>query len=383
MPAGAIAPPLALYVHTPWCLAKCPYCDFNSHALRDALPERDYINTLIADFDQQRDRLGARPIRTVFIGGGTPSLFSAASFARLIDAVAAGHTLDADAEITMEANPGSLECGTLRDYRRAGINRLSIGVQSFDAAALTALGRQHSPDDARRAFGEAAAAGFDSINLDLMYGLPDQSVDEALADVRTAIELGTPHLSHYQLTLEPNTVFFASPPALPDDETVTKIEVATGRELRAAGYRRYEISALARPAHECRHNLNYWNFGDYVGIGAGAHGKITDIDGRVTRTTRPAHPRSYAGSVQRGDEVATEAVSGRQRIFEFMLNSTRLSDGFDLTALGPLDDDDEAALGTALGRAQALDLLSSTAGRYRPTERGFRFLNDLQELFLP
>ncbi|MEO0998453.1 MAG: radical SAM family heme chaperone HemW, partial [Pseudomonadota bacterium] len=286
-------PPLTLYLHLPWCVQKCPYCDFNSHALRTTLPEAAYVDALLADAALAAPAVAGRSIVAVFIGGGTPSLFSASSLQRLLTSLSRDFELARDAEITLEANPGTVEHGDLAGYRAAGINRLSLGAQSFDAAALTRLGRIHGPDDIQRVVAEARAAGFDNLNLDIMYGLPRQTPAQALADVGAAIDLGPEHISHYQLTLEPNTVFYSRPPPLPDDDTVYTMLVGASETLAQAGYSRYEVSAYARAGRDCRHNVNYWRYGDYLGLGAGAHGKLTAADGSVIRTVKPSHPRAY------------------------------------------------------------------------------------------
>ncbi len=295
------APPLALYVHMPWCVRKCPYCDFNSHPLKSDRPDAGYIDALIRDFESELPLIGARAIETVFFGGGTPSLFAPEQIARLIEALRARAGFAQDAEITLEANPGTIERGRFAGYRDAGVNRVSLGAQSFSGEALGVLGRIHTPDDTRRAVAELGEAGIDNFNLDLMYALPNQSVDGALADVEAACALGPMHISHYQLTLEPGTAFHARPPALPDEDAAYLMQIECQSLLARRGYVQYEVSAYARAGAVCRHNLNYWRFGDYVGIGAGAHGKVSlEMPERIVRTTKPLHPREYLRRVDAG-----------------------------------------------------------------------------------
>ncbi|MFW5815392.1 MAG: radical SAM family heme chaperone HemW, partial [Wenzhouxiangella sp.] len=288
------SPPLSLYVHFPWCVAKCPYCDFNSHALGGPVPEESYVDALLADLELELPRIWGRTVHSIFLGGGTPSLFSAAAMDRLLGGVRARLTLAPAAEITMEANPGTVEHDRFEDYRAAGINRISLGVQSFNDRHLSKLGRIHGGAEARAAIAAVRAAGFDNFNLDLMWALPDQTLAEALADIETALAFEPTHLSHYHLTIEPNTVFAARPPRLPDEEAAWDMQEACARRLSAAGFRHYEVSAWARAGALSRHNLNYWRFGDYLGIGAGAHGKITlPAEDRIVRTRRKSHPRPY------------------------------------------------------------------------------------------
>ncbi len=379
-------PPLALYVHMPWCVRKCPYCDFNSHQLKSAQPSSTYIDSLIRDFDLELPGIEERSIETVFFGGGTPSLFSPADFDRLLHALRARADFAPDAEITMEANPGAIERGAFAGYRDAGINRVSLGAQSFSPSALQRLGRIHLAQDTERAVADLRAAGIGNFNLDLMYGLPEQSVEQALADIRTACALGPSHLSHYQLTLEPGTVFHSRPPPLPDDEQAWTMQNECQAMLAAHGYEQYEISAYAQAGARCRHNLNYWEFGDYVGIGAGAHGKITALaPQRILRTAKPKQPREY----QQQTETAQQAIGERRRVepadlpFEFMLNALRLNQGFRSedyerrTGLTLID------LQPALLRAQSRDLLQPSAQGWLATDLGRRFLNDLQAGFIP
>lgn len=376
-------PPLSLYLHFPWCVAKCPYCDFNSHSLRGELPAAAYVDALLIDLRGAAPALSGRRIETVFMGGGTPSLFPPAELARLLAGVRGCLDLSATAEITLEANPGAVEHAAFSGYLEAGINRLSLGVQSFADTSLRALGRIHTAADARRAFAEARAAGFRNINLDLMYGLPEQSLSAAVADVEQAVELAPEHLSWYHLTLEPNTVFYQNPPPLPDSDSAWEMQMQGSGVLTAAGYSNYEVSAWAQPAQASRHNLNYWTFGDYLGLGAGAHGKLTQPDGRVLREQRPAHPREYLRRVQDGLALQATEVSPTDLVFEFMLNRLRLRDGFALRDFEARTGLPASALESGMQRALALGLLAAKQDVYAPTERGWQFLDDLQSLFLP
>ncbi len=378
-------PPLSLYMHFPWCIAKCPYCDFNSHSLTAELPADDYIDALIHELGAAALPVADRRIESVFLGGGTPSLFDPSRIKRLLEAVADHLNLSKDAEITMEANPGAIEHGAFGEYRSAGINRLSLGVQSFAEKKLKGLGRIHDARAAEDAFHQARAAGFDNINLDLMYALPKQTLDEALSDVTTAIALRPEHISYYQLTLEPNTVFYARPPALPDQDVAWEMQIAASDLLTSAGYANYEVSAWALADRECRHNLNYWQFGDYLGLGAGAHSKLTRHDGTVEREQRVAHPREYLKRKQTSTAVANRSVVAKDDlIFEFMLNNLRLRRGFSLDQFSRRTGLEFAAAMPGLSAARQRGLiLDAGAGRWRPTERGWRFLDDLQANFLP
>ena len=387
-------PSLALYVHMPWCVRKCPYCDFNSHQLKSAAPDASYIDALIRDFDLELPRVLGRRIDTVFFGGGTPSLFQPEDFSRLLGALRNRIAFADDAEITMEANPGTIERGRFEGYRDAGINRVSLGAQSFAPRALEALGRIHSAEDTHRAVAELRAAKLDNFNLDLMYALPRQTPEEALDDVRIACALGPSHISYYQLTLEPGTVFHARPPQLPDEDVAWAVQNAGQKLLADAGYAQYEVSAYARDGARCRHNLNYWLFGDYVGIGAGAHGKLSlALPQRILRTARPKQPREYQDQVRRAAAAPAGAAPGakigessfidpKDLPFEFMLNALRLNEGFTVreyrqrTGLGIDSAADKLAAGEARG------LLERRADGWRPTELGRRFLNDLQASFL-
>ncbi len=378
MPIPSPLPPLALYVHLPWCVRKCPYCDFNSHALRAEIPQDDYVEALLRDLEYELARARGRRIETVFLGGGTPSLFSPEAIARLV-----ARALAPDAEITLEANPGSADAGRFAGYRQAGVNRLSIGVQSFDDEKLKALGRIHGRAEALGAIAAARAAGFDNFNLDLMFGLPGQTLEEALADVAQALACAPAHLSVYQLTIEPNTPFHASPPALPDEDRVWEMQSRIEQPLAAAGYVHYEVSAYARPGRECRHNLNYWSFGDYLGIGAGAHGKLSDAGG-VVRRWKLKHPKDYLA--QAGTAAA---VGGEQRLtdedlaMEFMMNALRLTGGFPAALFEQRTGLALVQVERALRESERAGLVQRRSGMIAPTETGRRFLNDLLLQFLP
>ncbi|TMG78550.1 MAG: oxygen-independent coproporphyrinogen III oxidase-like protein [Betaproteobacteria bacterium] len=363
-PRFAALPPLSLYVHIPWCIRKCPYCDFNSHERRDEIPEAQYVESLIADLESALPSIWGRRFTSVFFGGGTPSLFSAAAIDRILAAVRARVPLAPDAEITLEANPGTFEQAKFAGFRAAGVNRLSLGVQSFNPVQLRALGRVHDEREARTA-AAAALEIFGSVNLDLMYALPAQTVEDARADIAAALAFETPHLSFYHLTIEPNTLFHRHPPPLPDEDAAADIADAVEAALTAAGYAHYETSAFARTGHECRHNLNYWRFGDYLGIGAGAHSKLS-LPERVVRQVRYKQPQQYLDQVARGEPLLEEHEVARGEIgFEFMLNALRLTDG------------------VQLDEAERRGLLARDHERIRPTALGRRFLNDLQALFLP
>jgi len=378
-------PPLALYVHMPWCVRKCPYCDFNSHALKSARPEPAYIDVLLRDFESEMPLIAGREIETVFFGGGTPSLFGPEEYARLLQALRQRAQFANDAEITLEANPGTIERGRFAGYRDAGINRVSLGAQTFSKQGLIALGRIHTPDETLRAVAELRAARLENFNLDLMYALPDQSVEEARRDVAAACALKPRHISHYQLTLEPGTAFHARPPLLPDDDSAWLMQTECQRQLARAGYRQYEVSAYAEDGARCRHNVNYWQFGDYLGIGAGAHGKISvELPHRILRTVKPKQPRAYlhavggaAGPVGERSWVATEQLP-----FEFMLNALRLNEGFRSADFAARTGLDLARLEPALRHAERRGLLESQGAGWRPSAFGRRFLNDLQAGFL-
>ncbi len=377
--------PLSLYVHLPWCVRKCPYCDFNSHAANGEVPTARYVDALLADIDREAERAAGREVQTVFLGGGTPSLFPPGQVERLLAGIALRLPLAAAAEITMEANPGTVECGSPAGYRAAGVNRISLGAQSLDDPTLQRLGRLHSSDDVRRSVDAVVKAGFDNFNLDLMHGLPYQTVEMAVADIRAALLLGPAHLSWYQLTLEPNTVFHARPPAgLPDDETGWAIQDAGAAALAAAGFVQYEVSAWARDGRVCRHNLNYWQFGDYLAVGAGAHGKVT-VEGTVLRYRKPAHPLQYLQMMEAGEhEAGAEAPGEADLAFEFMLNALRLVEGFAESLFEERTGLSRGYLEKLSAKARRRGLLErSPDGRWRATPLGMRFLNDLQAGFLP
>jgi putative oxygen-independent coproporphyrinogen III oxidase len=375
----AVLPPLALYVHIPWCVRKCPYCDFNSHERAGPLPEREYIAKLLADLEALLPSVWGRRLTSVFIGGGTPSLFSPQAIDELLSGVRARLPLEPIAEITLEANPGTVEAGRFRGFREAGVNRISVGVQSFDDAMLTALGRIHSAAEARRGV-EAALASFDNVNLDLMYGLPHQTIDMARADLSQALACGVPHISAYQLTIEPNTVFYSHTPPLPEHDACADMQLAIEELLAGAGYEHYETSAFARPGHRCRHNLNYWEFGDYLGIGAGAHGKVSFPD-RVTRHERIKQPRDYLASASTLAKETT--VPAAELPFEFMLNALRLVEGFPTALFQERTGLPLHVVENRLRDAEQRGLLERDWQRIRPSARGQRFVNELLQLFLP
>ncbi len=378
----AALPPLALYVHVPWCVRKCPYCDFNSHELREALPDAAYVEALIADLERSLPSVWGRRVHSIFFGGGTPSLLPAEAIDRLLAAFRARLQLAADAEITLEANPGTFEAEKFRDFRAAGVNRLSIGIQSFDPARLKALGRIHDDREARHAI-EIAQATFDNFNLDMMYALPEQTLAEAERDVTEALGAGAPHLSFYHLTLEPNTLFHRFPPPLPDEETSAAMGDMVEERIVRAGYLHYETSAYARPGGECWHNLNYWRFGDYLGIGAGAHSKLSFHD-RIVREVRFKQPREYLARAAAGDAVQERhPVERRDLGFEFMLNALRLTRGFDVALFTERTGLQVAAVDRPLAAAEKKGLIERDHVRIRPTALGRRFLNDLLQLFLP
>ncbi|MCP5159652.1 MAG: oxygen-independent coproporphyrinogen III oxidase-like protein [Gammaproteobacteria bacterium] len=376
--------PLALYIHIPWCVRKCPYCDFNSHEAREPLPERAYVDALLVDVEQDLPRVWGRRIDSIFIGGGTPSLFSAEALERLLSGLRARLPLRPDLEITLEANPGTVERDRLSEFREVGINRLSIGVQSFNDEHLQQLGRIH---DRRAAFATAEAAltaGLDNFNLDLMFGLPGQTVAQALADIANAIALQPAHLSYYQLTIEPNTPFHHSPPTLPNDETIDAILERVWLELEHHGYQRYEVSAYARQDQRCRHNLNYWEFGDYLGIGAGAHGKLTDpAAGRIYRLWKRKHPRDYLACAGTPKGIGGDApIREADLPIEFLMNALRLVEGVPVTLFGERTGLLPTALEPGLSQVRAKGLMEAHPDRLQPTELGWRFLNDLLQEFL-
>jgi oxygen-independent coproporphyrinogen-3 oxidase len=373
-----LLPPLALYVHIPWCVRKCPYCDFNSHERAGELPEREYVGKLINDLENLLPAVWARRIVSVFIGGGTPSLFSPESIETLLSGVRARLPLEPAAEITLEANPGTVEAAHFAGFRQAGVNRISVGVQSFDDRMLAALGRIHGADEARRAVA-AALHSFDNVNLDLMYGLPGQTLAMARSDIEQAVRVGVPHVSAYQLTIEPNTVFWSKPPQLPQHDESADMQLAVEDALCAAGYGHYETSAFARPGHRCRHNLNYWEFGDYLGIGAGAHGKMS-FPGRITRHSRIKQPREYL--LSKDSLIEDREVPANEVAFEFMLNALRLVEGFPITLFAERTGLPPATVEARLARAENQGLIERDWKRIRPTERGRHFLNELLQIFL-
>ncbi|HEY1290777.1 MAG TPA: radical SAM family heme chaperone HemW [Burkholderiales bacterium] len=371
-------PPLALYVHIPWCVRKCPYCDFNSHERSGDLPQKEYLEALFRDLESSLPQVWGRRVVSIFIGGGTPSLFSPQSIDALLSGVRARLALDPQAEITLEANPGTVEAARFRGFRGAGVNRISIGVQSFDERMLAALGRIHSADEARRAI-DAALASFDNVNIDLMYALPGQTPAMARADVDEALRFALPHVSAYQLTLEPNTVFWSKPPALPEHDVAADMQATIEEILEQNGFQHYETSAFAKAGRRCRHNLNYWQFGDYLGIGAGAHGKLSFPD-RVTRHARAKQPNEYMKPDARVEESVVPAA---ELPFEFMLNALRLVEGFDVALFNERTGLPLSTIEKHLTETETRGLLRRDWKRIRPTERGRRFLNDLLEAFLP
>lgn len=421
----AALPPLSLYIHIPWCIRKCPYCDFNSHEVGkssqrrlgsspvhlqrydglgpsavtstswddggskhdsprsiSSAAERQYIDALIADLDVTLPKVWGRRIHTIFFGGGTPSLFSAAGIDTILAAVRARLPVEADAEITLEANPGTFEAEKFKGYRDAGVNRLSIGIQSFNATHLTALGRVHNDNEAKRAV-EIAQANFDNINLDIMFALPSQTLDECEQDIETALSSGTNHLSIYHLTLEPNTLFHRFPPALPDDDVAADMQAMIFGRLAAAGYQHYETSAYAKPGKQSRHNLNYWRFGDYIGIGAGAHGKISFPD-RITREARYKQPNAFMEKAMLGDAIQDASTIGPAELpFEFMLNALRLTAGFPVTLFTERTGLPINTISRELNAAEEKGLITRDHLHITPTEKGRLFLNDLLEMFLP
>ncbi|MEP6997892.1 MAG: radical SAM family heme chaperone HemW [Betaproteobacteria bacterium] len=381
-PRFAALPPLALYLHIPWCLKKCPYCDFNSHERRGEIPEARYVDALLADLEFALPSIWGRRVHTVFFGGGTPSLFAPDSIDRILAGVRARVALSPDAEITLEANPGTFERARFAGFKAAGVNRLSVGVQSFEPRFLHALGRVHDADEARAA-AAAAIEIFGNVNLDLMYALPGQTPADARSDLAEALRYSPPHLSFYHLTIEPNTLFHRYPPQLPDDETAADIEDAVAATLSAAGYVHYETSAYARPGHECHHNVNYWRFGDYLGIGAGAHSKLSFPD-RVVRQVRHKQPQHYIEQSEGGSPLSEERPVERAEIgFEFMLNALRLTEGVPVALFAERTGFALTLVQKALDEAEQRGLIERDHQRIRPTLLGQRFLNDLQAIFLP
>jgi putative oxygen-independent coproporphyrinogen III oxidase len=380
----SILPPLAIYIHIPWCIRKCPYCDFNSHESKTDLPEQQYIDCLISDLDYTLPKIWGRRVYSIFFGGGTPSLFSAKAIDAILAAVRARVTLDSEAEITLEANPGTFEAEKFRGFREAGVNRLSIGIQSFNAAHLQALGRVHNDDEAKRAI-DIAQKNFDNINLDVMFALPKQTLAECAADIDTALSFNTNHLSIYHLTLEPNTLFHRFPPPLPDDELAADMQDMIEEKLSAAGFDHYETSAYAKIGKRSKHNMNYWQFGDYVGIGAGAHGKISYPDPArgITREARFKQPKTYMEQAALGlSNQEKKMVSVAELPFEFMLNALRLTDGFANTLFVERTGLPISTISRELEKAASLGLIERDHLQVKPTAKGRLFLNDLLELFL-
>lgn len=382
-------PALSLYVHIPWCVQKCPYCDFNSHALKADIPETEYIDALLEDLDTDIERYqltdDPRLLHSIFIGGGTPSLISPDGIGRLLRGIEARIAFKPDIEITMEANPGTIEAERFAGYRQVGVTRISIGVQSFEPEKLTRLGRIHGRDEAVKAAQLAHQIGLNSFNLDLMHGLPDQTLEQALADLESAIELAPPHLSWYQLTIEPNTLFYFKPPTLPDDDALWDIFELGHQKLTAAGYVQYEISGYSKPGYQCQHNLNYWRFGDYLGIGCGSHGKLSFADGRIVRTTKVKHPRGYLAAYQNLAKPyldSEQLVADVDRPFEFFMNRFRLIEpcpkaDFSATTGLPI-----SVIQPTLDWAIEEEFLSETETHWQITEKGKLFLNDLLEAFM-
>lgn len=376
------APPLSLYLHFPWCVRKCPYCDFNSYTLNGALPEAAYLQALSRDLREQAawPQVAGRTLTSIFMGGGTPSLFSPEAIGRVLDEARALMGFAPDIEITLEANPGTIERGRFAEYAAVGVNRVSLGAQSFGAQQLSALGRIHAASDTVRGAGELHAAGLDNFNLDLMYGLPHQDVAGARSDLKQALALAPAHISHYHLTLEPGTVFGAQPPPLPAEDSVERMLEECATELAGAGLAHYEVSAYARVGRQCRHNLNYWSFGDYLGVGAGAHGKLTDTAaGTILRTTHTREPRRY----QAGTPVAIRTVAPAELPFEFMMNALRLTAGFEAALFEDRTGLRFEGVAPILLAQQARGLLLTVDGHWAPSSSGQRFLNDVLLEFLP
>jgi putative oxygen-independent coproporphyrinogen III oxidase len=381
MPA-LVTPPLALYVHFPWCVRKCPYCDFNSYTLNGELAQEPYVARLARDLEAQAPQVEGREVMSVFFGGGTPSLFPPEAIGRVLQAARRHLRVAPDVEVTLEANPGAIERSAFCEYRAAGVTRVSLGAQSFDAHALHALGRIHSPEDTQRAAAELHAAGLSNFNVDLMYGLPGQELGEAGRDVEQALALAPAHLSHYQLTLEPGTLFAARPPPLPDEDECADMLEECRAQLSMGGFAQYEVSAYARAGSQCRHNLNYWTFGDYLGVGAGAHGKLTFAGaGRIVRTTQLREPRRYLASSDAA--LAQRTISPPELPFEFMLNALRLTAGFEMATFSARTALTWNAISRPVRAALDAGLLLPTAQGYRPSARGLHFLNDLLLYFLP
>lgn len=373
--------PLSLYIHLPWCVKKCPYCDFNSHTLNNTLPENAYVDALLLNLEQHLPKVWGRRIISIFMGGGTPSLFSSQALDKLLQGVRARTNLCIDAEITIEANPGASEMQRFKEYQEIGINRISLGIQSFNDKHLERLGRIHGKEEALKAIDYVKAAGFDNFNLDLMFGLPEQTPEEGLADLEQAINLGPPHLSWYELTLEPNTPFYLQPPPLPPEEDILSLQEEGQTLLKSHGYTQYEVSAYSKN-RPCKHNLNYWEFGDYLAIGAGAHGKITDVNNQtISRTTHFRHPKQYM-DVTQGFVQSDAAIDASQLAFEFMLNALRLKEGVDTKLFTQRTGLALTSIEPQLNKAINQGWLDAYSQRICTTPSGYQFLNDVVELFL-
>lgn len=378
-------PPLSLYVHLPWCVRKCPYCDFNSHAVKGDLPADDYVQALLLDLEQELPLVWGRTVHSIFFGGGTPSLFNATQIETLMNGFRAVLRISPEAEVTLEANPGTTEHDSFADYRDAGINRVSLGVQSFNERHLSAIGRIHGRAEVDLAVAALHRSGIDNFNIDLMFALPGQSCREAMQDIEDALDCEPAHVSHYHLTIEPNTAFHARPPALPDPDSAWEMQHECGRVLSRAGYRQYELSAWSSPGQECRHNLNYWRYGDFLGIGAGAHGKITLPAGKdVRRRIRHRHPTAWMKEAAQGRGVVQDqSLDAPERVFEFFLNQLRLFDGVRKDQLGPRTGVAWSEVAERVDEAVEKGLLKDENGLLKPTELGWRFCNETQAIFLP
>jgi len=375
--------PLSLYIHIPWCIQKCPYCDFNSHEARDEIPEMSYVKALLTDLESELPHIWGRPLESIFIGGGTPSVFSAKAIDALMSGLRERLPLRPNMEITLEANPGTFEQARFSAYRESGINRLSIGIQSFSENKLKALGRIHGSSEALKAASIAKKAGFDNFNLDLMFGLPQQTTEQALDDLQQAIECQPKHLSWYQLTIEENTLFHHSPPVLPNNDSLWDMQEAGQQVISTAGYKQYEVSAYAQDKHQCKHNINYWQFGDYLGIGAGAHGKLSMPDGSITRHQKYRHPTKYIQQALQGEpRSSSHSIEVKDRAFEFMMNALRLKEGFNAELFEARTHLSINEISAHLEKARTKGLIEIKEGRYSASSKGWSFLNDLIELFL-
>ncbi len=387
MPSFTTLPPLSLYIHFPWCVEKCPYCDFNSHTIKNRTPYDEYIDCLLLDLDYELPNIWGRSIESIFMGGGTPSIFPPEAIEKLIQALRARLNFKPDIEITLEANPGTVEQSHFTGFRQAGINRLSMGIQSFNDTMLKKLGRIHNSSQAIRAVEAAQAANFNSFNIDLMFGLPQQTTEQMLIDLQTAIDFQPPHLSHYQLTIEPNTLFAAQPPTLPDDDALWHMTQQAHAQLAEYNYQQYEVSAFSKTGekNQCKHNLNYWQFGDYLGIGAGAHQKITAANTQsITRTAKQKQPQHYMQQVKTNCHIIKQHSLTNQDIsFEFMLNALRLSNGFDIQTFNDNTGMDISSIQAILNKAQQNNWLQQDNAQIKPTPLGQQYLNDVVTLFLP